>query len=389
MINFDNLHNMPRAGFEPARECSDDFKSSASTVPPPRLINLLAIIKKVVNNKIFWNNKGTFLKTSGSMGSPKIIFHTWFQHMRSAVSVIENTQLSNKSISLLSLPLNHISGLSILIRAYCSGGKWLLPPIGWSPRWAYNNNVTHLSLVSTQLFRFMKNKEDIVALRSMQAILLGGSSISCNLIKEAYFNKLPIIVTYGSTETASQVTATRPRDRLLHLYSSGRCLKNHKIEIRDKEIVIRSKTVGVNILKQNLSLNCRVLSHFATGDLGYLDSDGYLHVLGRKDNCFISGGENVYPEEIERILLKNSSVEDALVISVHNAEYGRVPVAFVKTNLDLSLIEDFLRKYLEGFKIPKKWHYWPNDLDDVQKPSRCFFSKLLSKYYDKNFENFE
>lgn len=371
---------MPRAGFEPARECSDDFKSSASTVPPPRLNSLLATMKRVVNDKIFWNTEGTFLKTSGSMGCSKVIFHTWSQHINSASSVIKNTNLSDKSISLLSLPLNHISGLAILIRSWYSGGKYILPPIGWEPAWARKKGVTHISLVGTQLFRFMKNKENILALRSMHAILLGGSSISCFLIKKAFLEKLPIIVTYGSTETASQVTATFLGDTLKHLYTSGRCLINNKINIQNKEIFIHSKNIGLNILENKISTNCINKLSIATGDIGQINSDGYLCVLGRKDNCFISGGENVYPEEIERALLSNPLVENALVLSRENTEYGQCSVVFVKTESDLCAVRDVLKSNLDGFKIPKHWYYWPKNLEAEQKPNRKFFLEYLNKY---------
>ena len=116
---------MPRAGLEPARDNSGDFKSPASTIPPPRLasrsfsVGRLQLLSDLLVD--FKGSLGTLLKTSGSMGVPKEIFHTLEQHVLASRAVIANTHLDSESCSLLSLPLNHIGGLAILVRAWVSG----------------------------------------------------------------------------------------------------------------------------------------------------------------------------------------------------------------------------------------------------------------------------
>lgn len=374
---------MPRAGLEPARDNSGDFKSPASTIPPPRPTLKLPPTPRlrrtgrlhvppplrdiIVNFKGSW---GTILKTSGSMGYPKEIFHTLEQHILASRAVIANTGLDSKSCSLLSLPLNHIGGLAILMRAWVSGGRWVQPEKGWTPDWAVNQaGVTHMSLVSTQLRRFMQDKASLKAMRKLKAILLGGSAIPKNLIEQAYQENLPIVKTYGSTETCSQVTATGLGDNLERLLTSGKCLPDRELKISDMgEILVQG------------DMTC-VPGFYHTGDFGHLDSQGYLHVLGRLDNCFISGGENIYPEEIERALLEHSQVESVIVVPKNDEEYGQRPVGFIKMQAGYDLkpaeLQGFLGERLLRFKIPKDWRAWPNNLPETLKISRSYFAKLV------------
>lgn len=358
---------MPRAGLEPAREYSGDFKSPASTIPPPRLTrerpcltDMIIDFKGSPEEILQGMATGTILKTSGSMGVPKAIFHTWEQHVLAAQAVIANTQLDKNSVSLLSLPLHHISGLAILVRAWVSGGRWALPEKGWA-------GVTHVSLVSTQLKRFLENQESVKALRKMKAILLGGSAISKTLIQQAYQEDLPIIMTYGSTETASQVTATCLGDSLDRLFTSGKCLPDREIQISQTgEILVKG-----DMLYQP--------GWYSTGDLGSLDSQGYLNVLGRLDNRLISGGENIYPEEIEKALLEHPQIESVVVVAKNDEEYGQRPVVFLKMSSDINTqeLQSFLTDRLERFKIPKDWRRWPSGVPESFKINRSFFAKLV------------
>lgn len=359
---------MPRAGLEPARECPDDFKSSASTIPPPRLLELEPRLTDIVVN--FKGIYGTLIQTSGSMGIPKKIFHSFEQHQIAARAVIANTKLDENSCSLVSLPMYHIGGFAIIVRAWASGGRWLVPDKGWTVDWAVNQQgVTHLSLVATQLKRMMQSPAELKALHCLKAILLGGSAIPKSLIEEAYREELPIITTYGSTETASQVTATCLGDSLDRLWTSGKCLPEREIQISPSGEIIVSGAMVCNTRHQ-------------TGDFGYLDSQGYLQVVGRIDNRFISGGENIYPEEIERALLENPQVDSVVVVAKPDLDYGQSSVVFVKMRagfeLDADSLQGFLRERIARFKVPKDWRLWPIDVPEGLKLSRAFFAKLVN-----------
>ncbi|MES2503839.1 MAG: AMP-binding protein [Myxococcota bacterium] len=313
---------------------------------------------------------GTKLKTSGSMGVPKVVCHSFEQHLLAAQAVIQNTGLTATSRSLVSLPVHHVSGLAIVVRAWASGGEWVLPPKDWTPSWAFDAGITHLSLVSTQLIRWIKEPVFISALRQMKAITLGGSAIPRSLIEQAYREGLPLITTYGSTETASQVTATALGDSLDRLLTSGRCLPDREIQsAADGEILVRGDMVHQK-------------GWYATGDLGQINNHGYLEVFGRKDNRMISGGENIYPEEIERALLEHPNIEAVIVVPKQDIEYGQRPAAFVKMRSNLEIQPDdliaFCKERLLGYKVPRFWYAWPEGLAEHQKPSRYAFAKLLN-----------
>ena len=104
-----------------------------------------------------------------------------------------------------------------------------------------------------------------------------------------------------------------------------------------------------------------------------------LNVLGRLDNRLISGGENIYPEEIERALLEHPQVESVVVVAKHDEEYGQSPVAFVKIQsvLKAQELQDFLQDRLKRFKIPKDWREWPEGVPEKFKIDRSFFAKLV------------
>ncbi|MBH1988804.1 MAG: AMP-binding protein [Myxococcaceae bacterium] len=304
------------------------------------------------------------------MGVRKTVFHTLEQHILAAQAVIANTQLNEKSCSLVSLPTHHVSGLAVIVRAWASGGKWLIPPKGWTLDWAVREHqVTHVSLVGTQLRRMMRDAEERRALSKLKAITLGGSAIAPSLVETAWREGLPIVLTYGMTESASQVTATRLGDSLKHCLSSGRCLSDRKLWIESNgEIVVSGAMLSVS-------------NDFKTGDYGYLDSDGYLHVQGRLDNRFISGGENIYPEEIERALLEHPEIEQAIVVPREDLEYGQRPVAFVRVSHEQVLNPDaviaFLRERLERFKVPRDIRSWPLELGEGFKPNRNVFATWI------------
>ena len=120
---------------------------------------------------------------------------------------------------------------------------------------------------------------------------------------------------------------------------------------------------------------------FHTGDLGCLNEDGTLTVLGRKDNMFISGGENIQPEEIERHLCHIEGIVQAVVVPVKSEEFGSRPVAFVeiKDGIHISQkeIHSFLRDYLPSFKLPNQIYSWPATAHPGLKPDRSYFLRLI------------
>ncbi len=300
------------------------------------------------------------------MGRPKAVLHTWGNHYFNALGSSTNIPYGLGDRWLLSLPLFHVSGLSILVRTVV-GGATVVIPAQRSDLAAtiVEHEVTHASLVSTQLIRLLQDEQGRNALQQLKAILLGGSAMPRATLDAAYALDLPIHISYGLTEMGSQVATTPrdvPRDKR---YTSGRVLPYRELKIDgDGQILVRGETRFAGYVEgSDLRQPFDAGGWYATGDLAVLDDEGYLHVQGRKDNMFISGGENIQPEEIEAVLLQSAGIEQAMVVPVPDAEFGFRSVALVKTqNVAHEEIVAFLADRLPRFKIPRTFLPWPDQL---------------------------
>jgi o-succinylbenzoate---CoA ligase len=165
---------------------------------------------------------------------------------------------------------------------------------------------------------------------------------------------VPLVQTYGLTETASQIVTLPPEDAVRKVGSAGKPLMGSQLRIElDGEISVLGPTVSPGYL--HLPPRDGWLH---TGDLGYLDDEGYLYVLDRRDDLIISGGENVYPAEVEATLLGHPSVSDAGVIGVPDPEWGRTVKAIVALKPGAAVGADeliaFCRQRLAGYKVPRQ-----------------------------------
>jgi o-succinylbenzoate---CoA ligase len=313
----------------------------------------------------------TIVFTSGSTGAPKAALHTFGNHYYSSLGSNANIALAPGDRWLHSLPLYHVGGLSILFRCLLAGATLALPEPG-APLGEAIAGATHVSLVSTQLLRLLREDFDP---RELKAILLGGGPIPPPLVDEAAGRGLPIHTSYGLTEMASQVTATPPGASREELHTSGRPLPHREISISDDgEILVRGETLFTGYVEgEVVDRPLDADGWFRTGDLGELDASGNLRVRGRKDNLFTSGGENVQPEEIEEALCRLERVEDAVVVPVPDAEFGFRPVAFVRTAggaVEPELLSRELERTLPRFKIPVAFHGWLEETGGM-KPDRA------------------
>ncbi len=313
----------------------------------------------------------TIVSTSGSTGAPKAALHAFGNHYHNALGSNANIALHPGARWLHSLPLYHVGGLSILFRCLLAGATVALPEPGTPVGEAIASlGATHVSLVSTQLLRLVREDADLDAL---EAVLTGGGPVPGSLVDEATARGLPIHTSYGLTEMASQVTTTPPGASQEALRTAGRVLPGREVSVSEEgEILVRGQTLFAGYVEgKTLDLPLDAAGWFHTGDLGDLDENGYLRVLGRRDNLFISGGENIQPEEIEEALCRLEGVYEAVVVPVPDEEFGARPVAFVRAadrtvrNLTLEL-----EKTLPRFKIPTAFHPWPDETHRGMKPDR-------------------
>lgn len=306
------------------------------------------------------------LFTSGSTATPKAALLTLGNLVSNAQSSNQITGLQAEDCWLLSLPLFHVGGLGIVFRCLESGAAFaigrkdetLCEALARYP-------ISHLSLVPTQLQRLLDERCDPEIVARLKCILLGGAPAPDALVREALRTGLPIRKTYGLTEMSSQVStvsAEAPAEKQL---TAGRVLPGCEVKVAyDGELWVR----GPMRFAGYLEAGCRCCPFdnegwFATGDLGHLDGDGYLTVLGRKDNLFITGGENVQPEEIEAALCALEGVAQALVVAVDDREFGSRPVAFVRMvagRVDDQELRGRIQAVLPHYKIPTRFFDWPD-----------------------------
>jgi len=309
----------------------------------------------------------TILFTSGSTTLPKAVQHTFANHYYSALGSNKNIPVEPFDRWLLSLPLYHVSGLSILFRCFLKGAAVVISKNKDVCSAINQHSITHVSFVAAQLQRIVAAKGGCSVLKKLKALLVGGSAIPEQLIAEARRKNFPLYVSYGLTELASQVATT---GALNHKSASlkAKMLRYRKVRIaKDGEILVAGKTLFQGYIKNGVLKPATDRDGwFHTGDSGILEKGKFLTIKGRKDTMLISGGENIFPEEIEYFLRTCAFVEDAYVVAAPHQEYGFRPVAFLKLKKNKRLnrvaLVKHLSKYLPKFKIPDAFYLWPNQV---------------------------
>lgn len=327
------------------------------------------------------NADASIIFTSGSLGEPKGVLHTIANHYYNALGSHENIPFGQGHAWLASLPMYHVSGFSLIMRALIAGGTIVFPGPDESLADAIMHPaVTHLSVVPTQLKRLLEKSPCVERLRKLNAILVGGSAIPPGLIERAILLGLPVCATYGSTEAASQIATGKPG-----IKADVKVLAHREVKIApDGEIIVKGKTMfGGYVNGDSVEPVRDTEGFFHTGDTGSLDEGGNLYITGRKDLMFICGGENIHPEEIERALKDIKEIEQAVVVPVDDPEFDKSPAAFIKTKdnqpLDREKIKTTLRKTLEPFKIPKTFHPWPESVPPSLKAQRKSLIRIAKR----------
>ncbi len=295
--------------------------------------------------------------TSGTTGRPKGAILTYGNHWWSAVASVLNLGLAASDGWLACLPLFHVGGLSILLRSVVYGISAVVHPrfdAAAANRAIDADGVSTISVVSTMLERMLTERADRPFPPTLRCVLLGGGPAPLPLLERALRAHAPVVQTYGLTETASQVATLAPEDAVRKVGSAGKPLMGTRLQIGDDgEIRVRGPTVSPGYLHQPP----RAEAWLRTGDVGYLDQDGYLYVLDRRDDLIVSGGENVYPAEVEAALLAHPAIEEAGVFGVANAEWGATVSAAVKPRPGADVSADdlaaFCRQRLAGYKVPR------------------------------------
>jgi o-succinylbenzoate---CoA ligase len=279
--------------------------------------------------------------TSGTSGRPKgarITYgNLWFSAVASSLHIGHDVD----DIWLGVLSLFHIGGLSVLFRGVIGATRVELHE-RFEPnrvRDAFAGGVTLASLVPAMLERVMAGCSEAPRASRLRCVLIGGGPAPIELIARCAALGIPVAPTYGLTEASSQVSTLRPKDVLRKLGSSGQALPTTSIRVVDGQhvagpgqiggIEVRGPTIFDGYAGREQREAVSEGGWLATGDDGYLDDEGFLYVVDRRQDLIVSGGENIYPAEVERILLQHPSVADAGVVGMASEAWGARPVAAV------------------------------------------------------------
>lgn len=318
-----------------------------------------------------WDEPRAAVLTSGTTEAARLVPVTTAQWVLSAFGSAIRLGHSLDDRWLACLPLHHVGGLSILMRCAWYGITLVLHPRFVAARVARAidaGEVTLASLVPTMLERVLEVREPKPFPRSVRAVLLGGSAPTAGLLDQCRGLGVPLAVTWGMTEAASQVATRLPGD-LDPASGCGAPLPFARVTAQGDTLEVHGPLVR-GVLRTN--------------DRGGVDEAGRVHVAGRADDVIISGGENIAPEEIERVLEQHPAVREACVLGVADRRWGERPVALLVARAGASrpsdaALDTWCRERLASFKVPERY-IWRDSLSsgEMGKRSRRRLREMLA-----------
>lgn len=346
------LHSAKRCGQVPKSVTSMEFESMESMLHNEEK----DIFDWIVND----NDIAAIMNTSATTGQFKSVPLRWSQikaHVQASQEVLGKSEQDNW---LMVLPLFHVSGLSILMRSLYNGTAMTIMESYHEEQvlqCIHDGRINMMSLVPT----ILKNLEPRIIHHQLRVILLGGEFIPRPLVDACVEKQLPIYKTYGMTETFSQSVTMPVLLNLNKLDSVGKPLPGMTVHIVNPDVD------GVGEIHLNGPMVMRgyinrepIHGDFNTDDMGYVDEDGFLYILNRRTDLIISGGENIYPKEIEDTVYAMQGVKECAVIPVADTKWGQVPALFVAFDdidalgTDLKMIvRDYISSKLAKYKVPK------------------------------------
>lgn len=357
----------------------------------------LSEISKISDRKIALEDIACFVFTSGTTGTPKIVPLSYGNFFFGAFSSAQRLGLDTSDNWLLTMPLYHLGGLSIVFRSVLYGTTiTLIQRFDESAilEAIEKHEVSQISLVPT-MFQRLIITDDNLLLKTLRVILLGGAACPNVLLRNANELDLPVALTYGMTETCSQFATAPPGYQNIKLGSVGKPLLFNNFRIINSEgKILGPDQTGMLVIKSPTLMNGYLYAgsdqeyynsdgYFITGDIAYTDADGDLFILQRRSDLIISGGENIYPREIENIILDFQEINDCVVLALDDDKWGQVPVAILQLNSTISSREIRLRvaEVLASYKIPKKFFI----LDDFPRTgSGKIIRQVIKSLLDRN-----
>ncbi len=314
----------------------------------------------------------TLVYTSGTTGRPKGALLTPHNFLASATASAFHLGALPGDRWLACLPLFHVGGLAIVWRSVLYGASITVHARFDVERVNHaldREGVSAVSLTATMLARVLDARGDRPPAPTLRFVLLGGGPVPAPLLERAAAAGLPVAPTYGLTEATSQV-ATRPPDACVQAGLAP--LPGTELRIAGEadrwrgadevgEICLRGPTVMAGYWRRTEATAETLRGGWLrTGDVGRLDAEGNLHVLDRRSDLIVSGGENVYPAEVEAVLLAHPAIAEVGVAGVADPVFGSRPAAWWVARRDRSADDEALRRFcrerLAGYKVPVAFH---------------------------------
>lgn len=315
-----------------------------------------------LNTSFNLDDIASIMFTSGTTGPQKAVPQTFRNHYASAIGCKDSLGFNHDTNWLSVLPIYHISGLSVLLRAVIEGftvrivdkfnAKQILTMIK-------NERITHISLVPQTLNWLMQ--QGLHEPYDLQKILLGGAKLSATMIETALQYNLPIYNSFGMTETCSQFLTATPE--MLHARPDtvGMPSANVNVKIKDPnkeghgELMIKGANVMNGYLYPTDLTDTFENGYFNTGDIAEIDHEGYVMIYDRRKDLIISGGENIYPYQIETVAKQFPGISDAVCVGHPDDTWGQVPKLYFVSGNDISKAQliAYLSQHLAKYKVPK------------------------------------
>jgi O-succinylbenzoic acid--CoA ligase len=304
-------------------------------------------------------NSLIMIPTGGTSGNIRFAMHT-LSSLMAAVRGFKTYFQSTNINSYCVLPLFHVSGLMQLLRSWFTQGELVILPysdLRQGKKTVVNYPEYFISLVPTQLQFLLQTEASWLS--QFKTVLLGGAPASQLLLERARELNIALAPTYGMTETASQVATLKPEDFLGGKNNSGRVLPHAQLYIQQEQPTATFGTISLKADSLCLGYYPQCFESkqlFITDDLGYFDAQGYLHLVGRNSQKIITGGENVFPAEVEAAILATQLVKDVCVIGLPDSQWGQIVTAIYIPIVE-SCTEDSIASQLKlsKYKHPKRW----------------------------------
>ena len=309
--------------------------------------------------------------TSGTTGKPKGAMLTFANHFWSATGSAFRLGVNHNDRWLSCLPLYHVGGLAVIFRSCLYGTAVVLHERFETASISESldsQEITLISLVPTMVHRLLDYRQGRAWPTQLRHLLLGGSAATNDLLERCKALKIPVSATYGLTEAASQVATSLSDQTGRKPGSAGKPLIFSSVTIVDKrgkaapvgqpgEIVVSGPTVMAGYYNDpQATADTLRDGRLHTGDVGYLDEDGDLWVLQRRSDIIISGGENIYPAEVESVISQHPDVAAVCVTGVPDREWGQRVGAMIvlRDGRPLAPVEilEYGRQHLAGYKLP-------------------------------------